>query len=250
MRSVTTATMTSEALASEWQLRSVESGWAFPSDWSVAAIDAVCDAICADEDAWAAAERLGRERAAAGISLGETLADIDVLCALSPSRYTSVLRRSTSLGWADRITAPPSTVSNPISGLVTPEYLQVRLGEIYRDGEVRGQRTGEVAALVVVRLDLSRRTGWRRALPMILTGDCLRTVFNGGQTLTQLGESVAVVLAERNDVLARRARLLASMITSHVEGDPQAKIPPPQVWIETLPPSYNAALDLIAELAR
>jgi hypothetical protein len=247
---VTTTTMTSEALASEWQSRSIESGWAFPADWSVAAIDAVCDAICADQDVWPAAERLGQARAATGISLGETLADIDVLCALSPSKYTSVLRRSTSLGWADRITSPPSTVSNPISGLVTPEYLQVRLGEVYRAGEVRDQKTGEVAALVVVRLDLTRRVGWQRALPMILTGDCMRTVFNGGQTLAQLGESVAVALAERNEVLARRARLLASMITSHVEGDPQAKIPPPKVWIESLPSSYGAALDLVSELSR
>ncbi len=250
MRSVGTTTLTSDVLAREWEQRSAQAGWAFPSDWRVPAIDAVCDAICADEDVWAAADRLGRARAASGISLGETLADIDVLCALAPAHYTSVLRRSVSLGWSDRITAPPSTVSNPITGLVTPEYAQVRLGELYRDAESRGARIADEIGLVVIRLDLTGRTGWARALPMILAADCMRTVFNGGQTLAQLGESVAIALAPRNTMLARRARLLASMIAAQVEGDPQAVIPAPHIWIENLPSGYNAGLDLLAELGR
>ena len=242
--------MTSAALSQEWEARASASGWSFPSDWHVPAVDAVCDAVIADADVWAAAERLGRSRAAAGVSLAEALVDVDGLAAIVHRRYTDPLRRAVSLGWADRITAPPSTVADPLTGLVTPEYLQVRLGEVYRAAEVSGQATSVGSALVVVRLDLREHTGWQRTLPMILVGDGMRQVFDGGQTLALLGDSVAVVLCERDAMVARRARLLCSMISTQIELDPQVMVPAPSVWIETLPTRYGAAMDLIAELGR
>ena len=240
----------STELSREWNERASAYGWAFPSDWHVPAVDAVCDAIIAEADVWAAAERLGRSRAAAGVSLAEALVDIDGLAAVVPRRYTDPLRRAVSLGWADRITAPPSSVADPLTGLVTPEYLQVRLGEVYRGAEVAGTNVSTSSALVVVRLDLHGHSGWQRTLPMILVGDGMRRVFDGGQSLALLGDSVAVVLAERDAMLARRARLLCSMITNQIELDTQVLIPAPSVWIETLPPKYAAAMDLIAELGR
>jgi len=240
----------STQLCHEWKERSSAYGWAFPSDWHVPAVDAVCDAITADADVWAAAERLGRKRAAAGVSLAETLVDIDGLAAVAPSRYTEPLRRAVSLGWADRITAPPSTVADPLTGLVTPEYLNIRLGESYRAAEVRGEWVSVRSALVVIRLDLSSRTGWQRTLPMILVGDAMRRVFDAGQSLALLGDAVAVALSDRDNMLARRARLLCSMITHQIELDPEVSVPPPSVWIETLPRKYSTAVDLMAELGR
>src|SRR5699024_1290666 len=98
-------------LRAQWQRRSAASGWAFPSDWYLPAVDAVCETMCsADTGVWAAAERLGRDRAAAGVSLAETLADVDVLVSLASSCGDAwggdVLVRAASLGWADGAAAP------------------------------------------------------------------------------------------------------------------------------------------------
>ena len=245
-----TIAMTSAELCQQWQARASDYGWAFPSDWHVPAVDAVCDALTADADVWAAAERLGRDRAGAGVSLAEALADVDGLATIAPQRYTDPLRRAVSLGWADRISAPPSSVEEPLTGLATPEYLQVRMGEIYRAAEVDGGSPTPGAALVVVRLDLTGQRGWPRTLPMILAADAMRQIFDGGQSLVLLGESVAVALCERDPMLARRARLLCSFIARAIELDPQVCVPAPAVWIERLPSTYASATNLLGGLGR
>lgn len=237
-------------LRGQWQAKAFAFGWAFPSDWHDPAIDAVCDAVQAGADVWDAAERLGRGRAAAGVSLSEALVDIDALASIIPGRYTDPLRRAVSLGWADRVIAPAATVADPLTGLVTPEYLQIRLGEVYRAAEVRAEPVAASWALVVARLDLDGHVGWQRTLPMILVADGLRRVFDGGQSLVLMGEAVAVALSERDLMLARRARLLRSMVTDSIERDPQIIVPGPSVWIENLPATYRAALHLLGELSR
>ena len=242
--------LTGTELRRQWKIRASAFGWSFPSDWHVPAIDAVCDAVVAGSDVWEAAERLGRSRAAAGVSLAETLVDVDGLAGIVHGRYTETLRRAVSLGWADRIMTPPSSVADPLTGLVTPEYLRVRLGEVYRAAEVRAESVSVEWALVVVRLDLVGHVGWQRTLPMILVADGLRRIFDGGQSLALMGESMAVALCRRDSMLARRARLLCSMVTDQIERDPQIVVPGPSVWIENLPATYTAALDLTAELGR
>ncbi len=241
---------TATDLRDEWQVKASAFGWTFPSDWHDPAIDAVCDALTAGADVWDAAERLGSGRAAAGVSLGEALVDVDALATIVPGRYTDALRRAVSLGWADRVTVPAVSVADPMTGLVTPEYLQIRLGEVYRASEVRAEPVSTQWALVVVRLDLAGHVGWQRTLPMILVAEGLRRVFDGGQSLVLMGEAVAVALCERDPVLARRARLLRSMVTDSMERDPQIIVPGPAVWIEQLPSTYSAALDLLTELGR
>jgi hypothetical protein len=176
--------------------------------------------------------------------------DADALASIAPSRYTDALRRAVSLGWADRVMAPPSGVTDPMTGLVTSDYLQIRLGEVYRAAEARGEPVSTSWAFVVVRLDLAGHVGWQRTLPMILVADGLRRVFDSGQSLVLMGEAVAVALCKRDLVLARRARLLGSVVTDLIERDPQIIVPGPSVWIESLPSTYRAALDLMTELGR
>lgn len=236
-------------LQSRWRDLTQASAWTFPSDWETPAVEALCEALCGGTDVRPAAQRLGQLRAAAGVSLAETLADVDVLAGLVDPSLAEPLRRAVSLGWADRIQAPPVTVSDPLTGLVTPEYLRVRLAEVYQAAEVDGVPVPDSHALVLVQL--SRRSGsWLQGLPMILVADVMRTVFDGGRTHAQLGPAVAAVLAPRDPMLARRARLMCTMIAAQApaEGDDTATIP--SVWIENLPPSYRAALDLIGELGR
>lgn len=242
--------LTSTELRRRWREGTERAGWNFWSDWYCPAIDAVCEAVVEARDTYAAGERLGRDRAALGVSLGEALADIDQLGALIAAPVHQRVQRAVSLGWADRLTAPPAVVTDPLTGLATAEYLQVRLAEVYRAAQCGARAVPSGYALVVFRLDLRGRQGWGRSAPMILTADGLRTVFDSGQSLVQLDDRVAVVLTVRDDLLARRARMAVALIASQLAVDPEASIPTPKVWIENLPASYSAALDLIAGLAR
>ena len=188
------------------------------------------------------------DRAVAGISLAETLLDIDVLADLAPD-FGDVLRRAASLGWADRAAAPTEAVVDALTGLASAEYLRVRLGEVYRAAEAEGCSAGATHALVVIRLGRAGAARWTQDLPMILVGDAMRTVFAGGQSLARIGPVVAVSLTERTDVLGRQARLLAEMLATRipVRRDPGVL---PQVWIENLPPGCPAAVDLLGDLGR
>lgn len=242
--------LTSAELQDRWFERSCDAGWVFVCDWHDPAVDALCEACLRGADLWPTAERLGSARADAGISLGETLADIDGLTAVCPGLETDVLHRAVSLGWADRMITPRVTVFDPLTGLVSQDYLRTRMGELYRAADVAGHRVSEKQALVVVRLDLVGRTGWDRITPLILSGDAMRTVFDGGQTLARLADHMAVALTEREAMLPRRSQLLAGMVTERLSRDRDQPDPHPRVWIERLPDSLPAAVGLIGELGR
>jgi hypothetical protein len=162
-----------------------------------------------------AAERLGHDRAATGVPLAETLADIDVLADLAPE-WGDVLRRAASLGWADRAPAPTEAVVDALTGLASADSLRVRLGEVYRAAEVEWCSAGVTHALVVTRLGVVGAASWAQDLPMILVGDMMRTVFAGGQSLARIGPLVAVALTARTPMLGRRARLLAEMLATRI----------------------------------
>jgi hypothetical protein len=233
-----------------WFVQSSGDGWIFAADWHEPAIEALCEACVRGDNLWPAAERLGSARADAGVSLGETLADIDGLTTVLPGLPADVLHRAVSLGWADRMMAPIPTVFDPLTGLVSIDYLRTRFGEVYRAGEVADHRVSADQALVVVRLDLTGRTGWDRITPLILAGDALRTVFDGGQTLVRLADHMAVALTDRDPQLARRVQLLSGLVTDRLSTADRLPSPGPRVWIERLPDSLPAAIDLIGELGR
>lgn len=243
-----TTTLTSAELQDLWFVHSSNAGWVYASDWHEPAIDALCEACLRGENIWPAAQRLGASRADAGVSLGETLADVDGLTAVLPGLPTDVLHRGVSLGWADRMMAPRPTVFDPLTGLVSQDYLRTRMGEVYRAADVAGTKVSATHALVVVRVDLTGRTGWDRITPLILSGDAMRTVFDGGQTLARLADHMAVVLTERELMLARRAQLLAGLVTERLARDGRDPLPGPRVWIERLPDTLPAAVDLVAQL--
>lgn len=243
-------TLTSADLRDRWYEQSSAAGWAFVSDWHHPAVDALCEACLLGENVWAPAERLGAARAHKGVSLGETLADLDGLACVLPDIGDGVVHRAASLGWAERMTTPRHAVFDPLTGLVSVDYLRTRLGEVYRAAEVADTKVSATHALVTVRLNLAGRIGWDRLTPLILAGDAMRTVFDGGQTLARLADHMAVVLAIREPMLARRAHLLTGMVQERLGRD----LPPGEsiarIWIERLPDTGAAAIDLISELAR
>ncbi len=248
----TRPSMTIAELRARWFEQSTGTGWLFSTDWHDPAIDAVCEACVRAENVWPAAERLGAARAAAGASLGETLADVDGLTAVLPDLPTELLYRAVSLGWADHSGAPAADVLDPLTGLVSIDYLRVRMGELYRAADVDGRCVSDAYALVTVRLDLAGRVGWDRVTPMILAGDALRTVFDGEQTLARLSRRAAVALTRREPLLPRRVQLLSGLLAERLIRDARSVPPPapPRVWIEQLPHAHHAACDLVGELGR
>ena len=61
---------------------------------------------------------------------------------------------------------------------------------------------------------------------------------------------VTAALTERDARLARRAQLLAGMVGDRLLRDGHSHRARPRVWIEKLPDSVTAAVDLIGELGR
>ena len=243
-----TSTLTSTELQDLWFVESNTAGWVFASDWHDPAVEALCEACLRGENLWPAGERLGSARASAGASLGETLADVDASDRGAAGRRhrRAAPRRIARLGRSDDEPAP--TVFDPLTGLVSPDYLRTRLGEVYRAADIAAGKVSVSHALVVVRVDLTDRAGWDRITPLILAGDAMRTVFDGGQSLARLADHMAVALTEREAMLARRTQLLAGMVGegwSRIGADAR-----PRVWIESLPDSLPAALNLIGALAR
>ena len=244
------ATPTTAELRRRWFEQSTEAGWAFVSDWHHPAVDALCEACLQGQNIWAPAERLGSVRADKGVSLGETLADLDGLLCVWPDAADGVIHRAASLGWAERMTTPRAAVFDPLTGLTSADYLRTRLGEVYRDADVAGSRVSSSHALVTVRLNLAGRSGWNRLTLLVLAGDAMRTVFDGGQTLARLADHMAVVLTGRDPLLARRTSLLTGLVAERLSRDSGSGEWPARIWIERLPDTAPAAVDLIGELAR
>ena len=78
-RSAEATTPSAPVLRRAWSAASAAAGWRTPSDWAHPAVDAVCEVLADGGDVWACAQRLGAARAAAGVGLGEALADIDAV---------------------------------------------------------------------------------------------------------------------------------------------------------------------------
>jgi hypothetical protein len=254
------------ALRSRWRTATVAAGWAFPADWPLAEVDEVCAAVIGAGDPAEALAGLGRARAEVGAGLGETLQDLAALHAAlaEPAGSTGIVSpnvdavpsrmlRATALGWADVVVGQVSAseVDDPLTGLVTAGYLRTRLGEVYREARLAQRQPADDHALVLVALDLGRASGWSRVVAMTLLAGALRTVFDGGETLASIGPSVAAVLVRRDGELARRISTLHRAAADRLAADPHVRqTGPATVWLERLPESRQAALELVSALGR
>ena len=236
------------ALRERWFELTAAGPWTFQSDWHDPAVDALCEACLSGRNVWACAERLGAVRAAGGVGLAETLADVDALMTVRPDLPADLLCRAVSLGWADRTQTPAVAVLDPLTGLASVDYLRQRLREVYRAADVAGPKVSAGSALVVVRTAATGR-GWAREAPLIMAAHALRTVFDGGQTLARSSDRVALALTTRDRALPRRVQLLGGVLQGllpQTAGGPAT--PLPRVWIEKLPDDLDAALDLVEGL--
>ncbi|RKT72380.1 hypothetical protein DFJ66_5691 [Saccharothrix variisporea] len=251
------------ALRSRWRTATMAAGWAYPADWPLAEVDEVCEVVSSSADPGAALYRLGSARAEAGAGLAETLLDLAALHAVlsEPPGSTGIVSpnvdaiparmlRATALGWGDVMSrqAANCAADNPLTGLATGAYLRTRLREVYAENRASGR---DDYVLALVRLDLSRTSGWSRVVAMTLLADALREVFDSGETIASIGPSVAAVLLKRDERLHRALLNLRILTADRLSVDPHvAPTGPAKVWLEPLPPTYEAASDLLTTLGR
>jgi transposase InsO family protein len=135
---------------------------------------------------------------------------------------------------------------DPVTGLASLAHLQARFAELYR-GQLR-LRAREDWALVVIDAPGGVETPADRIVEDLLVlrfGEVVRTVFAAGETFGRLARRRVVVLCRRDDLLDRRVAVVRRMLDQLGYTAPRAR-----VLVEELPPTYDGAASLLAELAR
>ncbi|MEU5875956.1 hypothetical protein [Spirillospora sp. NPDC047279] len=244
-----------DELRERWRNRSMAEGWSLPTDWWSPAVEAVVAAVRAGRGTAVACARLGQARGRAGVGIGETLDDLGALFAvLSRPDPPLSLVRCAAEGWVDSglMALAAESCEDPLTGLMTLSYLRSRLAEIYRAANAIGGSAGLTAAgsHCLVMVDLSDGSEpWRRLARAVVVAHDLRTVFDGGETLTLVGTGRAAALVPTGPRLepavASLRRLLTQTFTS-ADRTGEGFL----VWIERLPESLTEALDLLEVLAR
>jgi hypothetical protein len=236
------------SLRTAWSQASIDGGWARPRDWWTSEVDAVAEALVADGDALEAVALLGRARADAGVGVRETLDDLCALYRVLPAGIPPLTAlRALVEAWADEsvATVRAATCEDPISGLATTAYLRTRCAEVYREAERDGAAPGDARVLLILDVAaLAGATGWESLLFRLALGDCLRSVFSGGETLASAGRSTVLGLVERDRRLPHRIRALRSRL-GEVAGLSGVRI-----WTEALPPTLPAAFELLESIDR
>ncbi|WP_407652589.1 GGDEF domain-containing protein [Amycolatopsis cynarae] len=253
-------------LRARWRAASLAAGWRFPSDWALPEVDAVCAAVLCGAGPEPSLAGLARARAAAGAELEEVFADLAALQAVLaqpdsddgfvvPDLGTTPARliTATALAWADAALDQIANIQviDPLTGLPTAAYLRTRLDEFYRGSKGQGRRAADEHTLLVVSLDLTTMTGWRRVTGMILVAEAMRAALDGGESLATLGPSTSVAVLRRDDTLPAKAVLLRRALHQRLSSDASvAEIGKPRIRLVRLPATHESACDLLRELGR
>ncbi len=222
--------------------------------------EAVAEALAAGAGSVSACRVAGAELARDGASLDETLDALRetsrAVCGRDPS-YDDV--SALLVAWSDATLAYLHQISceEPLTGLASPAHVRSRLAELIR-GQLREAahpHLGDRYCLVVLDLPHDRHNrhnmvaaGDRsitRSLRMARLGEAARTVFSGAETIGRISPNRVVVIAEREERLGKRVRLLRRLVEG-VELDGQMS----RIWIEGLPGTDAGVTVLLDELAR
>ncbi len=197
--------------------------------------------------------RLGSDRAHSGLTLPEASADFRALLQVSPRNVRRSLERSYadvafSAGWWETFSngLGPQSCIDPLSGLVTAEYLAVRMSELYRAGAALDYPPASTHALAVLHVMGANDSPLTRSRRRIEIGTLLRDSFAAGETIATNGDDAYVVLVPRHEslpemlsILRERLSVLPSLRTGRVE-----------LWIEPLPADIELSHALVADLSR
>ena len=213
-------------LTDQWRTTSLATVWLHPGDWHAVAASDLVRAVVLSNEVLPAASLLGAERAQQGVGIAESLHDLAVLFELVGEQPPLPVISGFAASWVEVTTAgllSTSTV-DPLTGLLTLDYLLPRLRELYAAAAAGREPTGQRCLIVIDRCE-NAPSGWRRVMHDARVGRVLRTVLDRGETNSLLPSGVFVSLAYRDDALdesvVRIQRALSDdsgdVISVHVE---------------------------------
>jgi len=243
------------ALVEEWRAMSVESVWLRPGDWYTPAVDALAEAVQAGLDTAPAAFRLGASRAAAGVGITEAIDDLAIVFKAAGYEETPIRSvRSLCEGWTGGNPANPAGggMTDPESGLGTPEYLSQRLSEVYGKAKRNGETVTETHALVVVDVSVVDSDIWQRIARNAAVGAALKSAYGEGHPMAHLRDGVYAVLVRRGEALGAGIASLRGHISERALSMRVGNLTrqPPRVWVESLPETHVYAVELLNTLQR
>lgn len=221
--------------------------------WISARFEAVGERLAAGRDTSDACAMVGHRLAGDGADLAQALDGLRTLYARvlgADPPFAAV--RALSLAWSEETLGYLHQLSceNPLTGLASLAHLRARITEVYRAAEQTEQAASIGHALVVLELPAATRFPVRKdpfewTLLLVRCAEIARTVFAGGETISQISPMRMVILAERKNLLAQRVELLGGLVRNVVFGPH-----PPRIWVEGLPSRDDGAGRLLDELAR
>jgi hypothetical protein len=237
-----------------WRATSLAEVWLRPDDWYHPAVDALVEALEEGRSPHAAAHRLGAARGRAGVGLGETLDDVDCLYRTARRASDPDAIRAVAVGWVRGRDAEPTlgAVRDPATGLPTREYLAERLRETYGAAVGADRDVPTTHCLLVVDVAVDALPAWDRAARSATVGRALEQIFGEGHPMAALTDGVFAVLARRDTGVADLARSTRSVVERNAAlmGLGDALRRPTRVWVERLPTSHGAAVELLKQLGR
>ena len=208
--------------------------------------EAVGEVLASGSGSVVACEVLGGVLARDGVSLAEALDDLATTWRLVRSSEPGHAEvRALAVAWSDATLGYVHGLScaDPLTGLASLAHLRTSISDVHRAGAAE-----QTHALVVVVAETAHDVDQlgeplARAMQDAQLGATVRGVFPGRETIGHIAPGRVVVLADRDERLARRVDLLRRML----EGGPP---PRPRVWTEGLPDTDEAAAALLDELTR
>lgn len=180
-----------DVVIDRWRSAAHLSGWRAAGDWFDPAVVEMTTTAMLGGDPSCAAASLGAARARAGIGIDEGLDDLERLWPLvGVTRTPAAAIRSFAAAWADASAAPASRPAfDPLTGLVTPDLLRVRITDLHRTGGALG------AAIVVVDAVEAGAPRFARGLQVASVATLLLESFAGAESPARLpGDRVAAIV--------------------------------------------------------
>jgi hypothetical protein len=195
-----------EAVLGEWLARIDGSGGPNDDFTADAATDLVETLLTRPAGFDAALGRFGRSLGAAGYTLDQVAAWVQLLATIVPGRANRfggfdaglALSRGWSQGHLTGLQA--SAATDPTTGLHTELVLQIRLQQAYAYATSLGVSVNWLYSMVVVSASVPPTEPFRREATLAVLGDLVQRHWNRGETAAALGDRVLVLCANASDL--------------------------------------------------